>query len=453
MTGYRENRRSGTAQPVKRLMSCRKIALSLTVALAALVLAMRPPLAAASERGVEPQEKPSLPSAGQAHLPAADATPPSPAATGEQREIIIMSDESRELITTSISERPAVSYWHVQQQRRVDERAPVTVVPGVRLSAWREGKAVRIKLDVLTGKWQYNVPPPDVKETRLGVYSITESAAITVEDGVRFGLPVLHFRLGRQVDHCAGTPSGIENLTASIKVEGFPALRGWCYLLLRNDSPRGVIAVGVIRKPGRAAGDRRPEWVSGNPLEGALIAPGATYYYVTNVSAQPGETGDVTREQLSVNLAVFDDGAYEGDEAKAMQILGTRTGYYAALERFTPMLREMLDQFGAHSGNEAKALESLKVKVLRLPEFDAEASRKAEARLKPRDVNGFRVYTGAGMRSAREQTHRWIDAYTRPAARKERRMAFREYWESLLSKAEAAVARWNLALESGPEGN
>jgi hypothetical protein len=184
-----------------------------------------------------------------------------------------------------------------------------------------------------------------------------------------------------------------------------------------------------------------------------MVAPNATYSYVTDSSAQPGKTANVTDEQLVVDLAVFDDGSYEGDEAQAMHILGSRVGYFFALAQFTPMLREMLDQFAASSKNESKLVEALQEKVVRLPEFDAEVSGKAEARLKPRDANGFRVNIGDGVRSGREQINRWIDAYTKPRAKNERRMAFRAYWESVLVKAEAATARWNLTLDSGPEGN
>lgn len=173
------------------------------------------------------------------------------------------------------------------------------------------------------------------------------------------------------------------------------------------------------------------------------IGPGQTYGYMTNTSAQPGQDTNVTKDHLSINYVVFEDGSYEGDETKAMQWAGHRIGYYAELAKFSPVLRDMLAQ-SSYTGHKSAFVDDLRVKVSGLPEFDAEVSQKVEAQLRPTDPYGFRIYLGNGMHAAKQQISRWIDGYASPKDRKERKVSFRSYWESILSQAEAAVARWNM---------
>jgi hypothetical protein len=363
----------------------------------------------------------------------------------EQHRIVIMSDDDRDLVTTTLSDQPAVSYWYVGQVRQADPSQPAPIVPGLRITALQEAKSgeVKIKLAVLTGRWIYNVPPSKVKEKSLNTYSITESSPITVKDGVRFGLPVLHFRLGREEAQCPGDPSAVENRTAAIKVEGFPAVRGWCYLSVRNTSSKGIAGIGVTREGGRRGGPS-PEGSLGNPLAEALIKPGETYLYITNTSAQPGQDINVTKDHLTINYVVFQDGSYEGDEAKAMQWAGYLAGFYAGLAKFAPVLRDMLAQ-SSYTAHESAFVDDLRVKVSGLPEFDAEVSQKVEAQLRPTDPYNFRIHLGNGMRAAKQQISRWIDGYASPKNKKDRKVSFRSYWESVLSQADAAVDRWNMA--------
>lgn len=221
------------------------------------------------------------------------------APTAEQHQILIMSDDNRDLVTTTVSEQPAISYWYVGQIKQADPSRQAPVVPGLRITAQREAKdgKAKIKLTLLTGRWIYNVPPAGVEEKSLHTYSISESSPITVTEGVQYGLPVLHFRLSREVAQCSGDPSAIKNLTTVINVEGFPAVRGWCYLSLRNNSSKGIAAIGITPEGGWR-GRPNPEGTMGNPLAGAMIEPGQTYVYVTNISAQPGQDTNVTEYQL-----------------------------------------------------------------------------------------------------------------------------------------------------------
>lgn len=146
----------------------------------------------------------------------------------------------------------------------------------------------------------------------------------------------------------------------------------------------------------------------------------------------------------SINYVVFEDGSYEGDEPKAMHWVGYRFGYFAELAKFAPVLRDMLAQ-SSNAENESAFVDDLRVRVSGLPEFDSEASQKAEAQVRPTDPHGFRTYESNGMRAAKQQISRWIDGYSSPKDKKERKVSFRSYWESVLSQADAAVARWNMA--------
>ena len=359
----------------------------------------------------------------------------------QHHEILIMNDGSRDVITMPVSKDPQFEYWHVGRGRPIDDQTPAATVPGLRISAWRDGQTVKVKLTVLTGKWVYNVPPRQVEEHKLDTYSLKDSSPLVVEDGTRYGLPVLQFRLSQEVAECSGNPAAIKNRTTALKVEGFPAVRGWCYLSLRNVSSKGIAALGIGRQDGQHGG-RSPEGAGGNPLTGAMVAPGQTYVYSTNVSAQSAEPVDATRDPLSINFVVFEDGTYEGDETKAMQFAGQRAGYYALLEKFTPVLRQMLAD-PAYAKHESQFADDLRVKAAGFPEFDAEASQKAEARLHPTDAYGFRTHMSEGMRWAKAVINRWIDEYSR-TGNMDRKVSFRAYWESVLAQADAAVARWNM---------
>ncbi len=379
---------------------------------------------------------------------------PSPAAAQEsgsapaERQILIVNDGAQDLITTSLFDKPVIAYWYPSQRRQADPAQPAPVVAGLRVTAWpdeKDKRVVKVKLAVLTGRWIYNVPPNGVKEKSLSTYSVRDTEPVTTDDGVRYGLPVLHLRLGRELDQCLGDPAAIENLTAAIKVEGFPSARGWCYLLLRNTSRKGIAAIGVTRKGGRRGGPS-PEGMSGNPLAAAMIGPGQTYSYITNTPAQPGQNASVTSDPLTIHYVVFEDGTWEGDEPKAMQWVGRRVGFFAELAKFAPVLRDMLNQ-PSYADHESTFVADLRVKVSGLPEFDADASQLAETRLKPSDPIGFRVYVGDGMRSAKQDISRWIDGYASPKEKKERKVSFRSYWESILAKAEAGVAQWNMAVD------
>ena len=371
-------------------------------------------------------------------------------AQSQEQEILIMSDDSRDLLTIPVLKEPRPNYWHPGPYKMLQAGEAIPEVSGLALSAWRDGQTVKFKLTALVGKWIYNVPPSATKRIEVGTYSIRDSAPMVIDDGVKDGLPVLHFRLGRQVNQCPGDPSSIENLTTSLKVEGFPAGRGMCYLLLRNNSIKGVISVRVSRKGPGISGKAHTWGTSGNPLGAAMIASGDTYWYPTAVSAKPGETADLAQEQLSINSVVFEDGTYEGDEATAMKEIAFRVGFYAAMARFTPLLRETLANAGAHS-KDSELLDALKEKLISLPSFDAEASQKAEAQFKPRNPAGFRSSVTEGMRFAKNTIDSRIEGYT--TNQKAKNWSFRSYWGSFLSDAEAAVARWNLAANDAAERN
>jgi hypothetical protein len=368
----------------------------------------------------------------------------------QEQEILIMSEDSRDLLTIRVLKDPRPNYWYPGPHKMYQAGEAIPVVSGLALSAWREGQTVKFKLTALIGKWIYNVPPSAVKRIEVGTYSIHDSAPMVIDDGVKHGLPVLHFRLGRQVNQCPGDPSSIENLTTSLKVKGFPASGGFCYLLLRNDSIKGVISVRVDRKKPGISGRAHTWGTSGDPLGAAMIASGATYSYPTAVSAKPGETADLAQEQLSINSVVFEDGTYEGDEAAAMKEIGYRVGFYAAMARFTPLLRETLANASARS-EDSELLDDLKGKLISLPSFDEEASHKAETQFKPRNPVGFRSSVTEGMRFAKNTIDRRIEGYAKD--REANRWSFRSYWSSFLSDAEAAVTRWNLVAGDAAERN
>ena len=368
----------------------------------------------------------------------------------QEQETLIMSDDSRDLLTIPVLKDPRPNFWYPESHKVYQAGEAIPVVSGLALSAWRDGQTVKFKLTALIGKWVYNVPPSPVKRIEVGTYSIHDSAPMVIGDGDKDGLPVLHFRLGRQVTQCPGDPSSIENLTTSLKVESFPASRGTCYLLLRNDSIKGVISVRVARKGPGISGRAHTWGTSGDPLGVAMIISGAHYWYPTAVSAKPGETADLAQEQLSINSVVFEDGTYEGDEAAAMKEIGYRVGFYAVLARFTPLLRETLANASANS-EDSELLDGLKGKLISLPSFDAEASQKAETQFKPRNPAGFRFSVTEGMRFAKNTIDRRIEGYV--TDQKAKRWSFRSYWGSFLSDAEAAVTRWNLAASDAAERN
>lgn len=185
---------------------------------------------------------------------------------------------------------------------------------GVRLSAEYGGDAIRIKLSILYDDLSLSNREQltNRREEAAGSYLLHEGESVRPVELTQLGIEPFELKLVVAKTRVLnpGEDFPIVNNTTALAVERLEAHLDGYRLWLKNTSTKNVVAYNIANGRRGISSDGRGD--------GPVLAAGAT--------SRELRLGSVDRRGITISVAVFDDGTFEGDAKQAAPILAKAEG-------------------------------------------------------------------------------------------------------------------------------
>lgn len=185
---------------------------------------------------------------------------------------------------------------------------------GVRLSAEYGGDAIRIKLSILYGdlSWPNREQSTNRREEAAGSYLLHEGESVRPVELTQLGIEPFELKLVVAKTRVLnpGEEFPIVNNTTALAVERLEAHLDGYRLWLKNISTKNVVAYNIANGRRGISSDGRGD--------GPVLAAGASSHEL--------RLGSVDERGITISVAVFDDGTFEGDAKQAAPILAKAEG-------------------------------------------------------------------------------------------------------------------------------
>lgn len=192
-----------------------------------------------------------------------------------------------------------------------------------------EGDAMRVTLSLIYNDVSIQEWWKDKKEKPAGSYLIHEGETARPTELAEFGIEPFEMKVigTKAIAFKPGEGPRIINNTTALEVEKLEKHLDSYSIWLKNTSSKDVVAYTVLS--GGAS-------TTGIGTVGPALAAGATSHE-THVSST-----DVERSGITISLAVFDDGTFEGDAKSATKFLATGEGVKVQAPHVLRMIEQTL---------------------------------------------------------------------------------------------------------------
>lgn len=251
--------------------------------------------------------------------------------------------------------------------RRVEGWQPVAgvqKVAAVRFAPAAEEDAVRVRVSVLLGAHMD-------EEQQVASYLLREGEQTSAAELTRYGVAPCTLKVVR-IRAVESKPPEVVNQTTSLEVlgvepktdESFPAYK----IRVRNNATKSVAALFLYLYTDNAKDPATK--MPFNPQDMPLIEPGAVHeLFAISIGSAGRATAETYRpappRRLIIATAVFADGSYEGEAARAAHVHALWQGRKTQLARVLALINQMLDEPDADS---SAAIARFKAQVKALDE-------------------------------------------------------------------------------------
>jgi hypothetical protein len=324
---------------------------------------------------------------------------PAQSAEPVEREIVIVSDGSRDLCELEVYS---------------DAGSGLVIGGKLRSSAYRQGGTVRVSL---------SDPGAD---RPLADLAVAASGSTPTLAGTAYGYPRLEFRLAKVPEDCLGDPSQVRVPPSLHSIALRRTSGGGCEVLVTSTSKQRVVSLGVevrdadgtlIHSDQRMYLHKTSDPTLRLPVPGRLPEPGTTY--------------DLRRRQLAISYCLFEDGSFEGDIESVKQQIASFAGSAAQWVRLLATLKRL----NTATANEASLVPSIRFEVSQLPEFDPELEEEVVAKLASTNTEEIRQSFRGALGGCRASAYWYLNEYEAGRIRL-RRVPIDRYWTSLKPEVE-----------------